>query len=155
MKGLVLALFAAYWVAVIVIWIAARSVFDQVGGLPRGQVGAEAAEVLALTALLSLLSTPGPRRPRRPPDLGAAPRPARTRSGRRAAPRSGGRRGRRGPGVARAAQSAVRRHRARLAMAVLGDLDRFPGRHIKGAGCGSRARRTAIASRARCRRTAD
>jgi hypothetical protein len=55
-KGIVLALFAAYWVAVIVIWIAAGSVFDQVGGLPRGQVGAEAAEVLALTALLTLLS---------------------------------------------------------------------------------------------------
>lgn len=55
-KGLVLALFAAYWVAVMVIWIAARPVFDQVGGLPRGQVGAEAAEVLALTALLMLLS---------------------------------------------------------------------------------------------------
>jgi len=55
-KGLVLALFAAYWVAVIVIWIAARPVFDQVGGLPRGQVGTEAAEVLALTALLVLLS---------------------------------------------------------------------------------------------------
>ena len=55
-KGLVLALFAAYWVAVIVIWIAARPVFDQVGGLPRDQVGAEAAEVLALTALLMLLS---------------------------------------------------------------------------------------------------
>jgi hypothetical protein len=56
MKGLVLALFAAYWVAVIVIWIAARSVFDQVGGLPRGQVGAEASEVLVLSALLMLLS---------------------------------------------------------------------------------------------------
>ena len=55
-KGLVLALLAAYWVAVIVIWIAARPVFDQVGGLPRGQVAAEAAEVLALTALLTLLS---------------------------------------------------------------------------------------------------
>ncbi|HEX9099993.1 MAG TPA: hypothetical protein VF956_10960 [Candidatus Dormibacteraeota bacterium] len=55
-KGLVLALLAAYWVAVIVIWIAARTVFDQVGGLPRGQVGAEAAEILALTALLLLLS---------------------------------------------------------------------------------------------------
>jgi hypothetical protein len=55
-KGLVLALFAAYWVAVIVIWIAARPVFDQVGGLQPGQVGTETAEVLALTALLVLLS---------------------------------------------------------------------------------------------------
>jgi hypothetical protein len=55
-KGLVLAMFAAYWVAVIVIWIAARPVFDQIGGLPRGRVGAEAAEVLALTTLLVLLS---------------------------------------------------------------------------------------------------
>jgi len=55
-KGLVLALFAGYWVAVIVIWITARPVFDRVGGLPGGQVGAEAAEVLALTALLMLLS---------------------------------------------------------------------------------------------------
>ncbi len=55
-KGLVLALFAAYWVVVIVIWIAARPVFEQVGGVPRGQVGAEAAEVVALTALLVLLS---------------------------------------------------------------------------------------------------
>jgi hypothetical protein len=55
-KGLVLALLAAYWVVVIVIWIAARPVFDQVAGLPRGQVGAESAEVLVLTALLLLLS---------------------------------------------------------------------------------------------------
>ncbi len=55
-KGLVLALFAAYWVAVVVIWIAARPVFDEVGGLSRDQVGAEAAEVLVLTALLTLLS---------------------------------------------------------------------------------------------------
>ena len=55
-KGLVLALFAAYWVAVIVIWIAARPVFDQVGGLPQGHANLEAAEVLTLTALLTLLS---------------------------------------------------------------------------------------------------
>jgi len=55
-KGLVLALFATYWVAVIVIWIAARPVFDQVGGLPRGRVDLEAAEVLTLTVLLMLLS---------------------------------------------------------------------------------------------------
>ncbi len=38
------------------IWIAARPVFDQVGGLPPGHVGIEAAEVLALTALLLVLS---------------------------------------------------------------------------------------------------
>jgi|SRR5215467_1480834 len=55
-KGLVLALFAAYWVAVMGLWIVARSVFDQVGGLGRGQEDSEAAEVLALTALLMLLS---------------------------------------------------------------------------------------------------
>lgn len=55
-KGIVLALFACYWFTVILIWIAARPVFDQVGGLPRGQVGAEDAEVMALTALLVLLS---------------------------------------------------------------------------------------------------
>jgi hypothetical protein len=55
-KALVLALFAAYWVAVIVIWIVARPVFDQVGGLQPGQVDTETAEVLALTALLVLLS---------------------------------------------------------------------------------------------------
>jgi hypothetical protein len=55
-KGLVLALFATYWVAVIMIWIFARPVFDRVGGLPRGKAGAEAAEVVALTALLILLS---------------------------------------------------------------------------------------------------
>jgi hypothetical protein len=56
LKGLVLALFASYLVAVIVIWIAARPVFDQVGGLPRDEVGGEAAEVVALIALLILLS---------------------------------------------------------------------------------------------------
>ena len=55
-KGLVLALFAAYWVAVMGLWIVARSVFDQVGGLGRGQEDSEAAEVLALTELLMLLS---------------------------------------------------------------------------------------------------
>ena len=55
-KALVLALFAAYWVVVIVIWIADRPVFDQVGGLPPSQGSAEAAEVLTLTALLVLLS---------------------------------------------------------------------------------------------------
>lgn len=38
------------------IWIAARPVFDQVGGLPRDHVRAEAAEVLALSALLMLLA---------------------------------------------------------------------------------------------------
>ncbi|HEV2139648.1 MAG TPA: hypothetical protein VGT01_00525 [Candidatus Dormibacteraeota bacterium] len=56
LKGLVLALLGSYWVAVIVIWIAARPVFDQVGGLAPGQIGAEAAEIVALTALLTLLS---------------------------------------------------------------------------------------------------
>lgn len=56
LKGTVLTLFGAYWVTVIVIWIADRPAFDQVGGLGRGQLGAEAAEVLALTALLLLLS---------------------------------------------------------------------------------------------------
>ena len=55
-KGLVIGLFAAYWFAVIVIWVAARPVFDQVGGLARGQVVAEAAELFVLTALLTLLA---------------------------------------------------------------------------------------------------
>jgi hypothetical protein len=55
-KAAVLALFVSYWVAVIVIWLTARQVFDQVGGLSRDQLPAEIAEVVVLTALLGLLS---------------------------------------------------------------------------------------------------
>ena len=55
-KGIVLALFATYWVAAIVIWIAARPVFDEVGWLHRAPLGGEAAEVVALTVLLGGLS---------------------------------------------------------------------------------------------------
>jgi hypothetical protein len=51
-KAIVLALLASYWVAALMIWIVARPVFDQVGGLPGAQVGGEAAEVLALTVLI-------------------------------------------------------------------------------------------------------
>src|SRR5262245_5933716 len=56
-KAVVLALFAAYWVVVVVILVAARPVFDQVGGLTGDQRPVEVASVLALTALLGLLST--------------------------------------------------------------------------------------------------
>jgi hypothetical protein len=55
-KAVVLALLLLYWVTVVLIMLAARPVFDQVGGLPRNQLPAEVAVVLVLTALLSLLS---------------------------------------------------------------------------------------------------
>ncbi|HKF19716.1 MAG TPA: hypothetical protein VKF14_21360 [Candidatus Dormibacteraeota bacterium] len=55
-KAVVLALFGLYWIAVILILVGARSVFDQVGGLPRGQLAADVGAVLVLTALLTLLS---------------------------------------------------------------------------------------------------
>jgi hypothetical protein len=55
-KAAVLALFALYWVAVLLIWLAARAVFDQVGGLARDQLPAEVGGMVVLTALLSLLS---------------------------------------------------------------------------------------------------
>jgi hypothetical protein len=55
-KAVVLALFVLYWVAVVLILKAARPVFDQVGGLARGQLPAEVGVVVVLTALLTLLS---------------------------------------------------------------------------------------------------
>ena len=56
-RAVVLALFAVYWIVVVVILVAARPVFDQVGGLSGDQRPVEVAVVLALTALLGLLST--------------------------------------------------------------------------------------------------
>jgi hypothetical protein len=61
-KALVLALFAAYWVTVVTILVAARNVYDQLLGqsirVPAGdQRLAEIAVLLVLTALLGLLST--------------------------------------------------------------------------------------------------
>lgn len=57
-KTLVLALFIAYWVAVVTILVAARDVYDQIAGLPGGnQRPAEVGFLLVLTALLALLST--------------------------------------------------------------------------------------------------
>lgn len=60
-KALVLAVFAAYWVIVVVILVAARDVFDallaqavRLSGDPRP---AEIGTLLALTALLAALST--------------------------------------------------------------------------------------------------
>ncbi len=55
-KALVLGLFAVYWVIVVVILVAAREVFDQVGGLHGNQRPAEIGALLVLTALLGLLS---------------------------------------------------------------------------------------------------
>lgn len=59
-KALVLALFAAYWVTVVVILVAARNVYDallaqamRISGDPRP---AEISTLLVLTALLGLLS---------------------------------------------------------------------------------------------------
>ena len=51
-KAVLLALFVLYWVAVVLILMAARPVFDQLGGLPRDQLPAEVGVVLVLTALL-------------------------------------------------------------------------------------------------------
>jgi hypothetical protein len=56
-KALVLGLFAVYWVIVVVILVAAREVFDQVGGLPGNQRPAEIGALLGLTAPFGLLST--------------------------------------------------------------------------------------------------
>jgi hypothetical protein len=56
-KALVLGLFAVYWVIVVVILVAAREVFDQVGGLKSNQRPAEIGALLVLTALFGLLST--------------------------------------------------------------------------------------------------
>jgi len=60
-KALVLALFAVYWVIVVVILVAARDVYD--GQLPQAvrlsgnQRPAEIGALLALTALFAVLST--------------------------------------------------------------------------------------------------
>jgi hypothetical protein len=61
-KALVLALFAAYWLTVVTILVAARDVYDEVLDqairVPAGdQRLAEIAVLLVLTALLGLLST--------------------------------------------------------------------------------------------------
>jgi hypothetical protein len=55
-KAVVVALFALYWVAVVVILVVARPVFDQVARLPGNQRPAEFGAVLVLTALFTLLS---------------------------------------------------------------------------------------------------
>lgn len=55
-KAVVLALFALYWVAVVVILVVARRVFDQVARLPGNQRPDEFGAVLVLTALSTLLS---------------------------------------------------------------------------------------------------
>jgi hypothetical protein len=56
-KAVVLGLFAVYWLVVVLILVTARSVFDQVGGLPSHQLSADIGAVLVLTVLLALLST--------------------------------------------------------------------------------------------------
>jgi hypothetical protein len=60
-KALVLALFAVYWVIVVVILVAARDVYDgqlpQAARLSGNQRPAEIGALLALTALFAVLST--------------------------------------------------------------------------------------------------
>jgi hypothetical protein len=60
-KAVVIALFAAYWVVVVLLLVAARPIFDQVLDQQMRLSGdhrpAEVATVLVLTALLSLLSS--------------------------------------------------------------------------------------------------
>lgn len=55
-KAFVLALFVGYWLAVVLILVADRPVFDRVGGLPIHGLAADVGAVLVLTALLALLS---------------------------------------------------------------------------------------------------
>ena len=55
-KSLVLALFALYWLVAVLILVADRPVFDQVGGLPVRGLPADIGAILILTALLALLS---------------------------------------------------------------------------------------------------
>ena len=55
-KALVLALFVLYWLAVVLILVADRPVFDQLGGLPFHGLSADVGAVVVLTALLALLS---------------------------------------------------------------------------------------------------
>lgn len=57
LKALVLALFAVYWVIVVVILVAARQVYDQTVRLPGNQRSAEIGVLLLLTALFAVLST--------------------------------------------------------------------------------------------------
>lgn len=54
---LVVGFFAAYWVVVVVILVAAPQAFDQVAGLQKGQRLAELRDVLAATALIAVLCT--------------------------------------------------------------------------------------------------
>jgi hypothetical protein len=60
-KALALALFAVYWLIVVVILVAARNLYDallaQTVGSSTNQRPAEIGTLLALTALLALLST--------------------------------------------------------------------------------------------------
>jgi len=55
-KAVVLALFALYWLAVVLILVADSAILDQVGGLPIHGLPADIGAVLVLTALLALLS---------------------------------------------------------------------------------------------------
>jgi hypothetical protein len=55
-KTAVLGLFSLYWLAVVLILVADRSLFDQVGGLPSHQLSADVGAVLVLAALLAVLS---------------------------------------------------------------------------------------------------
>jgi hypothetical protein len=55
-RAFVLALFGLYWLAVLVILLADRPVFDQVGGLPMHGLAADIGAVLVLTLLLAVLS---------------------------------------------------------------------------------------------------
>lgn len=56
-KMLVLGFFAAYWVTVVVILVAAPHVYDQVAGLPSGQRAAEIRDFIVATALFGVLCT--------------------------------------------------------------------------------------------------
>lgn len=55
-RALVLALFALYWLAVVLILVVDRPLFDQLGGLPIHGLSADLGAVLILTALLAPLS---------------------------------------------------------------------------------------------------
>jgi len=56
-KTLVLGFFAAYWVTVIVILVAAPHVYDQVAGLQSGQRLTEIRDFIVATALFAVLCT--------------------------------------------------------------------------------------------------
>ena len=55
-KTLVLAQFAFYWTAVVVLLIVARPVAEEAGGLTSGALSVDVAALLVLTALLTVLS---------------------------------------------------------------------------------------------------